>query len=50
MLQEVRTSSGIAVLKGFNPETGLEVTGLDKNKGKVIHRTIFGQNKYGNGA
>lgn len=29
---------------------GWEVTGLDWDTGKIVHRTIFGKTNYGNGA
>jgi hypothetical protein len=47
MVQKVNTSSGIAVFDGNYPKNDWEVTSLDGYIGKVVHRTIFGQNNYG---
>ncbi len=43
-------SSGMALVNGYYPDTGWEVTGMDWNTGSTLHRTIFGNRNFGNGA
>ncbi|HOO63384.1 MAG TPA: hypothetical protein PK364_05640 [Synergistaceae bacterium] len=43
-------SSGMALVNGYYPATGWEVTGLDWETGTTLHRTIFGNRNFGNGA
>lgn len=50
MVPVISTPSNIVLVNGYTKEHGWEVTGLDWYNGKVVHRTIFGQNNYGNGA
>ncbi len=44
------TASNIVFVNGYNKETGWEVTGMDWDTGKTVHRTIFGKDNFGNGA
>jgi len=37
-------------INGYSQADGWEVTGLDWDTGKTVHRTIFGKSNYGNGA
>lgn len=50
MKPAVSTTSNIVCVNGFYPESGWEVTGLDWNNGKIVHRSLFGKNNYGNAA
>lgn len=50
MVPVVSIPSNMALVNGYYKESGWEVTGLDWDTGKVVHRTIFGQTNYGNGA
>jgi hypothetical protein len=43
-------SSAIAFVNGDTPQEGWEVTGLDWHTGQTVHRMLFGQTNYGNGA
>ncbi len=43
-------SSEMALVNGYYPATGWEVTGLDWNTGATLHRSIFGKDNSGNGA
>jgi len=43
-------SSRMALVNGYYPDTGWEVTGMDWNTGNTLHRTIFGNRNFGNGA
>ena len=45
----VSTTSNIVFVGGYSKREGWEVTGLDWNSGRTVHRTIFGQNALGNG-
>ncbi|NLD06247.1 MAG: SYNERG-CTERM sorting domain-containing protein [Synergistaceae bacterium] len=40
----------MVLVNGYYKESGWEVTGLDWNTGKTVHRTIFGHKNLGNGA
>ena len=44
------TASNIVFVNGYYKETGWEVTGMDWDTGKTVHRTIFGKDNFGNGA
>lgn len=46
----VSTPSNIVLVNGYSKEDGWEVTGMDWATGKTVHRTIFGQDNFGNGA
>lgn len=46
----VSIPSNIVLVNGYSKERGWEVTGMDWDTGKVVHRTIFGFDNYGNGA
>lgn len=50
MVPVVSLKSNVVLMNGYTKKDGWEVTGLDWDSGKVVHRTIFGQNNYGNGA
>ena len=50
MVPAVSTSSNIVFVNGYNKDSGWEVTGMDWDTGKTVHRTIFGKDNYGNGA
>ena len=50
MVPAVSTKSNIVFANGYSAKDGWEVTGMDWNTGKTVHRTIFGNNNYGNGA
>lgn len=50
MKPAVSTTSNIVCVNGFYPESGWEITGLDWNSGKIVHRSVFGKNNYGNAA
>ncbi|MEW6077811.1 MAG: hypothetical protein AB1724_08370 [Thermodesulfobacteriota bacterium] len=43
-------SQHLAVVNGYTPERGWEVTGLDWDSGATVHQTIFGRQNFGNGA
>ena len=43
-------SASMVLVNGFYEESGWEVTGLDWDTGKTVHRTIFGHKNLGNGA
>ena len=42
--------SNIVFVNGYNKKTGWEVTGMDWNTGKTVHKSIFGKDNFGNGA
>ncbi len=50
MVPVVSIPSNMVLVNGYTKEDGWEVTGLDWNTGKVVHRTLFGHTNYGNGA
>lgn len=50
MVPVVSIPSDIVFVNGYSKLDGWEVTGLDWNTGKVVHRTIFGHSNLGNGA
>jgi hypothetical protein len=50
MIPLVSRPSAIVFVNGYTPQEGWEVTGLSWYTGKTVHRTIFGQTNYGNGA
>lgn len=50
MVPAVSTEAGIVFVNGYSKADGWEVTGLDWKTGETVHRTIFGQSNYGNGA
>lgn len=42
--------SAMVLVNGYTKKDGWEVTGMDWQTGKTVHRTIFGFSGYGNGA
>ncbi|MBP9477451.1 MAG: hypothetical protein KBF12_02430 [Sebaldella sp.] len=42
--------SNIVFINGYYKDSGWEVTGMDWNTGKTVHRSIFGKDNFGNGA
>jgi hypothetical protein len=50
MVPVVSIPSNIVLVNGYTRKRGWEITGLDWDTGEVVHRTIFGQDNYGNGA
>jgi hypothetical protein len=50
MVPIVSRPSAAVFVNGYTPEDGWEVTGLGWHTGQTVHRTIFGQTNYGNGA
>jgi hypothetical protein len=50
MVPVVSIPSNIVLMNGYTKERGWEVTGLDWDSGQVVHRTLFGQTNFGNGA
>ena len=44
------TASNMVFVNGYYKETGWEVTGMDWETGKTVHRSIFGKDNFGNGA
>ncbi|MET8874047.1 hypothetical protein [Nocardia sp. NPDC004604] len=50
MVPTASTKSGVVFVNGYTKADGWEVTGLDWQSGKTVHRTIFGQSNLGNGA
>jgi len=43
-------SAAMALVNGYTPENGWEITGLDWNTGDTVHQTFFGDINFGNGA
>lgn len=43
-------SGNMALINGYSSENGWEVLGFDWNSGETVHRTIFGDKNFGNGA
>ncbi len=50
MVPMATSASNIVFVNGYSQADGWEVTGLDWHTGEIVHRTIFGQNNFGNGA
>jgi hypothetical protein len=50
MVPAMSTVANIVFMNGYTKRDGWEVTGLDWNTGKTVHRTIFGHDNLGNGA
>ena len=50
MVPMASSASDIVFVNGYSRADGWEVTGLDWNTGEIVHRTIFGQTNFGNGA
>ena len=46
----VSIPSNIVLVNGYSKKDGWEVTGMDWMTGETVHRTIFGQDNFGNGA
>lgn len=40
----------MAMVNGYTDENGWEITGMDWDTGETVHRTIFGDANFGNGA
>lgn len=50
MVPVASAPSRMVFVNGYSKADGWEVTGFDWETGKTVHRTIFGQSNYGNGA
>jgi hypothetical protein len=50
MVLMATSASNIVFVNGYSKADGWEVTGLDWDTGEIVHRTIFGQTNFGNGA
>ncbi|WP_454763687.1 hypothetical protein [Cupriavidus campinensis] len=50
MVPTVSGPSKMVFVNGYTKADGWEVTGMDWNTGKTVHRSIFGQDNLGNGA
>ncbi len=50
MVPVVSRPSNMVLVNGYTKSKGWEITGLNWNTGKIVHRTFFGQTNYGNGA
>lgn len=50
MVPAVSGPSKIVLVNGYTKADGWDVTGMDWDTGKTVHRTIFGQDNLGNGA
>lgn len=50
MVPAVSEKSNIVVVNGYTKQDGWEVTGMDWDSGKTVHRIVFGQSNFGNGA
>ncbi len=50
MIPSMSRASNIVFVNGYTDKDGWEITGMDWNTGKTVHRTIFGKDNYGNGA
>lgn len=50
MVPMASSASSVVCVNGYSKAEGWEVTGLDWDTGEIVHRTIFGQTNYGNGA
>lgn len=50
MVPVASAPSEIVFVNGYSKQDGWEITGLDWRTGRTVHRTIFGQSNFGNGA
>jgi hypothetical protein len=50
MVPSVSIPSNIVFVNGYTSQDGWELTGMDWNTGRTVHRSIFGQDNLGNGA
>ena len=50
MVPVASAPSNMVFVNGYSKQDGWEVTGLDWNTGKIVHRTILGKSNLGNGA
>ncbi|MFZ2630984.1 MAG: hypothetical protein WA081_21525 [Desulfosalsimonadaceae bacterium] len=50
MIPVYSESGDMALINGYTPQNGWEVTGMDWDTGEIVHRTIFGGVNFGNGA
>lgn len=50
MVPAVSIPSNIVFVNGYTARDGWEITGMDWNTGRTVHRSIFGQDNLGNGA
>lgn len=50
MVPAVSIPSNIVFVNGYTAADGWELTGMDWNTGRTVHRSIFGQDNLGNGA
>lgn len=50
MIPAMSLSSKMALINGYTKQDGWELTGLDWETGKTVHRSVFGHDNLGNGA
>ena len=50
MVPAVSSKSNLVFVNGYTEKNGWEVTGMNWDTGKTEHRTIFGNDNFGNGA
>jgi hypothetical protein len=50
MVPSMSSAANIVFVNGYTKKDGWEITGLDWDTGKTVHRTIFGHDNLGNGA
>lgn len=50
MIPALSVGGNTVLVNGYYKDTGWEVTGMDWDTGKTVHRTIFGHDNFGNGA
>ena len=50
MVTAVSSKSNLVFVNGYTEKNGWEVTGMNWDTGKTEHRTIFGNDNFGNGA
>lgn len=50
MVPMASAPSNLVFVNGYSAEVGWQIVGLDWETGEIVHRTIFGQSNYGNGA
>lgn len=50
MIPAMSSPSKMALISGYTKQDGWELTGLDWETGKTVHRSVFGHGNLGNGA
>jgi hypothetical protein len=50
MTPALSAGSATVLVEGYSKKDGWELTGMDWNTGRTVHRTLFGQDPLGNGA